>query len=252
MSTVAEAFRGVRAAIFAANRVKACQVVQIASPNVGDGKTVLSVNLAVSIAQSGKRVLLVDADLRRPTVSKILGVMRDEGFAMVLAEEIEVLDAIVPSGIPNLDILPGCSTSRSPADLITSPQLKDTIDFARERYDYVLLDTPALLAVTDGAAVAPFVDATILVVRITKNVRTFVEHALEILDTVQAHVLGIVVNTLQADNYTGLGRGYAYARFYKRDHVYFTEKSGLPATGNSEAGQNGSGKRKSRKTAVPQ
>jgi capsular exopolysaccharide synthesis family protein len=236
LSTVAEAFRGVRAAIFAAGREKTCQVVQIASPNVGDGKTVLTVNLAVSIAQSGKRVLLVDADLRRPSVSKVLGTPLDNGFAMVLAGEIEVLDAIVPSGIPNLDVLPGCGTSRSPADLITSPNLKETIDLARERYDYVLLDTPALLAVTDGAAVAPFVDATILVVRITKNVRTFVEHALEILNTVQAQVLGIVVNTLQADNYSGLGRGYPFARFYKRDHVYFTEKSLHKAADREENG----------------
>src|SRR5262249_27722877 len=160
--------------------------------NMGDGKTTLITNLAVSIAQSGRKVLLIDADLRRPRVHRTLGVTGQIGLAEVIAGTTELSMGIKPTAVPNLSVLPCGRRPPNPAGLLTSPRLEDVLDDARGSYDYVLVDSPPLLAVSDPCTVAPRVDGLLLTIRVTKNGRPAAERARDLLAGVKANCLGVV------------------------------------------------------------
>jgi capsular exopolysaccharide synthesis family protein len=210
-SIEAEAFRGVRTALLFGTHGEGHKVIQITSPNEGDGKTTLATNLAVSLCQSGRKVLLVDADLRRARAHRALGLPAGPGLASVIAGKTEPLEAILESGIPGLSLLPCGPLPPNPAELLTSPRFKELLDFLRERYDFILIDTPSLLAVTDPSVVAPRVDGVILTVRLTGNARPAAERAREILTTLGAKLLGVVVNGRDGRTGPPARSGYGYA-----------------------------------------
>jgi capsular exopolysaccharide synthesis family protein len=204
----AEAYRGVRTALYFSTHSEGHKVVQITSPNSADGKSTLSANLAVSIAQSGKRVVLVDADLRKPTVHKVFGVSSRLGLSSVIVGDATPEAAIQDSGLPGLSIIPCGPLPPNPAELLTSPRFDELLGLLRERYDFVIVDTPPLLAVTDPSVVAARVDGVLLTLRRNKNDRPTAERARQILTTLGANVLGVVVNALaRRDNGGGYG-GY--------------------------------------------
>ena len=170
-SIAAESYRGVRTALYFSDGGDGHKVLQFTSPAAGDGKSVLAANLAVSIAQSGKRTLLIDADLRKPQMHKIFSLSSSLGLTLVISGDVECADAIQDSSIPNLSVLPGGPAAASPAELLTSPRLVELLHLFREQYDYVLLDSPPVLAVTDASVVAHHVDGVVLVVRTSRNCR---------------------------------------------------------------------------------
>jgi capsular exopolysaccharide synthesis family protein len=215
-SVGAEAYRGVRTALYFSARGAGCKVIQITSPDPGDGKTTLAANLAVSIAQSGKKTLLIDADFRKPKQHKVFGISPKIGLATALMDEASVLDAAQPSGIPNLMVLPCGPVPPDPSELLTSPRFKELLDSLHGQYDFVLIDTPPLLAVTDPCAVAARVDGVLLVIRLSKSGRPHAERAKEILATLGATVLGVVVNGTSRETSSG---GYGYGYSYK-DYGY--------------------------------
>lgn len=212
-SRKAEVFRAVRTALYFNTRGEGHKVIQITSPNMGDGKTTLSTNLSVSVAQSGKRIILIDADFRRPRIHKIFGVGNDVGFTSVLTGQCELREAIQPSAIPGLSLLSSGPIPPNPAELLTSPRFKELIDELREQFDFVIVDTPPLLVVTDPCVVAPRVDGVLLCIRVAKNGRPVAERAREVLASLGANVLGVVVNgvSLFGQNY---GYGYSYGYQY--------------------------------------
>jgi capsular exopolysaccharide synthesis family protein len=193
-SVEAEAYRGVRTAIYFSTQGRQHKVIQITSPTVGDGKTVLAANLAVSIAQSGRKTLLIDADLHRPRLHQIFACSARVGLASVIAGETEFHAAVQPTDLPGLSLLPCGPLPSNPADLLTSPQLQQLLEQAGQEYDFVLVDTPAILAVTDPRIVAPLVDGVLLTFRMTNKNRPDVERAKEILADLHANLLGAVVN----------------------------------------------------------
>lgn len=206
----AEAFRGVRTALYFSTHGERHKVIQITSPNSGDGKSTLAANLAVSIAQSGKQVVLIDADLRKPRIHKVFGLSANVGLGSIIDGEAEPKDALQESCIAGLSILPCGPIPPNPAELLTSPRFKDLLDLLREQFDFVVIDTPPLLAVTDPSVVAPRADGVILAIRITKNGRPAAERAKEILATLGATVIGVVVNGV--DRNTG-PKGYGYGNY---------------------------------------
>src|SRR5690606_3725631 len=149
----AEAFRAIRTALYFSTRGAQHKVIQITSPHPGDGKSTLSSNLAVTIAQSGKKVIIVDADFRRPRVHKIFGVASDQGMSAAIAGEIDIADAIQPTPGANLDCLPCGPRPDNPSELLTSARFEELLAVLRQKYDFVLVDTPPVLAVTDPSAV---------------------------------------------------------------------------------------------------
>src|SRR5207244_2343842 len=130
----AEAYRAVRTALYFNSQGVGHQVIQVTSPNVSDGKSTLAGNLAVSIAQSGKRTIIIDADCRKPRVHKIFNVPSEIGLASVIAGTADLDAAIQPSLVPNLSVLPCGPRPANPAELLTSPRFKELLDLIRSRY----------------------------------------------------------------------------------------------------------------------
>lgn len=215
-SKISEAYRAVRTALFFSNRQRDIKVIQVTSPSPGDGKSTLALNLAVSIAQSGQKVLLVDADLRRPRQHKVVGENAEHGFAAVLRGDLAVAEAAIETQVPGLYFIPCGERPSNPAELLTSPKLPEFIEIARQQYDYVIIDSPPLLAVTDPSVIAPRVDAVVLTFRLRKNIKLTSDRARDILASVGAEILGVVVNGIGGQagygdyKYSKYGRNYAY------------------------------------------
>ena len=211
-SQVSEAFRAVRTALYFNTQGKQHSVIQVTSPTPGDGKSTLASNLAVSIAQSGKSVLLVDADMRRPRQHATFGISSKVGFATVLSGEDEWRKVMFEcEEIPGLTVMPCGAKPQNPAELSSSPQVKQLIEEMRAEFDFVIIDTPPLLAVTDPCPIAARVDGVILCLRIKKNVRVSAERATDMISNLGASCIGLVVNGVGAQS--GYGSQYTYGAY---------------------------------------
>ncbi len=218
-SLEAEAFRGVRTTLYFSGQHEGTKIIQVTSPNMGDGKTTLATNLAVSIAQSGKKILLIDADFRRPKLHRMFGVRAPVGLATVIQHDTELSDAIQKTPVPNLSILPCGPRPSNPAELLTSPRFKEVLEALRDKYDLILVDTPPLLAVSDPSVVASQVDGVLLTIRVSKNGRPSAERARDILATIEANVLGVIVNGIGNRGQEGYGAAH-YGYQYQYQYAY--------------------------------
>ena len=206
-SVESEVYRVARTSLLVANRKQSLQTMMMTSPQPGDGKSTTISNLAISFAGTRKRVLLIDADMRRPVISKLFGIDDHLGLADVLLGETSLEKATVASEVPGLDIMPNGLPTSVPAELLESHQMVKMLHDARRLYDLVLIDAPPLLAVADPAIIAPLVDSVILTVRITKNGRSPVEHAKRILKDIDVTPAAVIVNGVdsEAKSYYGYG-----------------------------------------------
>lgn len=214
---VSEAYRSVRTGLFFSNRTGDLKVIQVTSPVPGDGKSTLASNLAVTMAQSGRNVLLIDADFRRPRIAKLFSIDSDVGMATAVAGACELEDAIHASSIPFLSVMPGGKRPSNPAELLSSQRFADLLGALREKFDIVIVDTPPLLAVSDPSAIAAVVDGVVLTMRLRRNVKPLVTRAVRILESVDANLLGVVVNGVSQD--AGYGYNYGY-RDYRYAYQY--------------------------------
>ena len=234
-SSEAEGYRGVRTQIYFSTQGRGHQLIQVTSPNPGDGKSTLAANLAVSIAQSGKRVVLLDADFRKPRVHRLFGLpAADNGLASVVAGETTLLSALCPSSVPNLDLLPCGNRPANPAELLTSPAFHFVLVDLKAQYDFVIVDTPPILAVSDPMAVASRVDGIILVVRMTNRARPAAERAREQLGAIGANVLGVIVNgtgPAGRGSEAGYQYGYGYGYQYHYEYEYADHYDDEPSAG---------------------
>ncbi|QDV54770.1 Tyrosine-protein kinase wzc [Rosistilla oblonga] len=200
-------------------------VIQVTSPMPGDGKSTMTVNLAAAIAKAGKRVLLIDADLRRPTLYKLLGTQNANGLAEYLMGDAGLDEVAVPSEIERLDFISHGHHASEPAELLESFALERLIAEARQEYDFVFIDSPPLLAVADPLIIASLVDSVLLVVRVQKNGRRPVERSRELLASNKVKVAGVIVNGGErADKHFGYGEyvkpyEYGYATQYTRSYA---------------------------------
>ncbi|MAT73174.1 MAG: hypothetical protein CMJ58_27120 [Planctomycetaceae bacterium] len=208
-SKAAEVFRGLRTSVFFRSSQGDVRTIACTSPHKGDGKTTVLANLAVSIAQAGRSVLVVEADMRRPRLAAAFNLQANDGLAAVIADGAEPWDLVLASEVNNLSVLPCGDSPENPAELLTSPRFKEFLEVARDRFDYVLLDCPPVLAVADPCIVAGVADAIMLVVRTSRDSRPEAEHVKEMLDDVGANLLGAVVNCSDEGSATHAG-GYRY------------------------------------------
>lgn len=211
-SPEAEAFRTLRTALaFTAQETRR---LVISSAEPGDGKSTLAANLAVAFAQAGKRTLLIECDLRRPGLSRLFDYRGPHGLAEVLRGEGDVAamvaDHLLDCPIPMLHVLPAGPRRANPAELLASPRMSDVLAWAEGQYDQVLIDSPPILAATDAAVVARWVDGLALVVRPDKNPRTAVLRALDACRSLGVSVLGVVVNCAATE---GVEAGYEYVGY---------------------------------------
>ncbi len=196
-SPEAEACRSVRSTFFVRTGDANARIVQFTSAEPSDGKTTCIANLAISIAQAGKKVLLIDADLRRPMIHRLFGLREDIGLSETLSGDIELKDALQTTYIENLSILTAGVIPPKPAELLSSAKLHYLLGEAAREYDFVLIDSPPVLAVSDPFILAQSVDAVMLVVRMHKNRRPSIKRALEQFEAHGIDLLGTIANGLQ-------------------------------------------------------
>ncbi|HEV8701442.1 MAG TPA: polysaccharide biosynthesis tyrosine autokinase [Candidatus Polarisedimenticolia bacterium] len=212
-SKIAEAFREIRTALLVSQPGGAPRTILIASTQPGEGKTAVSLNLAITLAQMGKRVLLVDGDLRRPRLHKLLEVENVRGLSNYLSGAGTIWPEPCNTGVPGLDIIPSGPIPPNPADLLDTErfgQLQSELE--AHRYDHVIYDSPPILAVADPAIMAGRIEAVLVVVHAGVTGKDALGHAARKLAQVKAKVLGCVLN--QVDLSQQGYYGYGYKRYY--------------------------------------
>jgi capsular exopolysaccharide synthesis family protein len=186
-----------------------------------EGKTTISANSALVLAQRGSRVLLVDADLRRPGIEKLFGFRSHGGLSTLISGVDKIEDVIVPyAQVPNLWILPAGPIPPQPVELLGSTVMKDYIARWRDEFDHIIIDTPPCLSVTDAVVLSPEADRVILVARAGKTTKPALRRACGLLLNVNARVMGIVLNALDLRSGDGYHDGY-----YGRYGHYYNETS---------------------------
>jgi capsular exopolysaccharide synthesis family protein len=238
-SPESESFRTLRTAL-TLTHPDAHQIV-VTSAEPGDGKTTTLANLAVCYAQAEKRTLLIDADLRRPGLTALMGMRGPRGLSEVLRSEIDVSQLapahIQASGVNGLDILPSGPRPQDPAELLGGPRFSQLLAWAETIYDLILIDSPPTLATTDTAIIGRLVDGVILVVQPVKNRRRLVTRVVERLELMKIPILGLVVNRTGSNaergyygyhNY-GYGYGYGYGEEYGNEEKATPENAGREA-----------------------
>ncbi len=219
----AEAFRTLRTNLQFADVDDPPRVITITSALPAEGKTTTACNVALTLAQSGARVVLVEGDLRKPAVGKYLGISNAAGLTNVLAGQHELRDVLVSYQRDTLAVLPSGPTPPNPSEMLGSQQMRQLLGQLAAGFDVVIIDAPPLLPVTDAAVLAAAADGAILVIRHGKSRREEVERAAQALTSVNAKVLGTVLNFAprkkRRGGYDGYGYGYGYGEQGRPDIV---------------------------------
>ena len=197
-SGVAEAFRTFRTTIHFSPRGGQTKVIMVTSPALGDGTSTVASNLAIAIAQGGKRTILIDADCRKPGQHQIFGASSQRGLSTLLGGDASAdgraVMPVVPTGIDHLDLMPAGPQPDNPSELLSSRRFARVIARLREHYDQIIIDTPPTVPVSDSRIISTVVDGYVLVLSPGKSGRKTARQATELLASVGATPLGLVVN----------------------------------------------------------
>lgn len=206
-----EAYRVIRTSIQFAQAGKELKTLAVTSCTPNDGKSMTAANLAVVLTQAGKSVLLIDCDMRNPTVHKNFNLSNKVGLSSCISMGTALSDAVQKTSIEGLYALTGGVIPPNPSELLGSEQMKNVLQRAKEQYDYVLIDTPPVMPVTDALIVSRFVDGMIFVIA---SAEIKVEMARDVknqLVNAGANILGVVLNKVRSEHH---GYGYGYYYYY--------------------------------------
>jgi capsular exopolysaccharide synthesis family protein len=216
-STAAEAYRALRTSVLLSAAGSPPKMILVTSSQPGEGKTTTCINTAISLAQLGASVLIIDCDLRKPTTHKVFEVDHVLGLSTYLSRDVTVDGLIQKLPINNVSLLPCGPIPPNPAELISSEKMRNMLAMLSERYDHILIDSPPLINVTDPVILSRMVDGVILVVHGGKSTRYVVCRARQELASVGAKIFGVVLNNvdLRHEGYDD----YYYARYsYGYEH----------------------------------
>jgi polysaccharide biosynthesis transport protein len=200
-SQMAESYRALRTSLLLTSVGAPPKTILITSALPREGKTTTSINTAVVLAQKGTRVLLIDADLRRPSIHKTLGLGPRLGLSNVLTGGATLQQATIRSSVlPNLYILPAGTPPPNPSELMASAQMIDLLAELRDHYDHVIVDTPPTLSVTDAVVLSTRADAVVLVIRSAQTTKPALRRSRDILAQVNARVAGVLLNAVNLDS----------------------------------------------------
>jgi capsular exopolysaccharide synthesis family protein len=198
-----EAFRSLRTSLLLSTADRPPSTLLVSSTQPGEGKTTIATNLAIALAQVGQRVLLVDADLRSPSLHKLFRIREKVGLVSYLAGQQDWRTVVRPSGLPDLDLIFCGPIPPNPSDLLSSRNMGALIRSAREQYDFIILDSAPMLALADSRILATQVSGVLLVVKNATIPREQVKQALSGMRSVGANVIGVALNRVDLDT-----RGY--------------------------------------------
>ena len=217
-SVVAEAYRTLRTSILFSSMQRGLHTIMVASANAGEGKSTTAANLAVVLADSGKRVVLISADLRKPRLHRFFGLDNEPGLSTALSGESTVWDALQAPKVENLRVMASGPVPGRPTELLQSEGMGELLADLRDVSDFVIIDTSPILPVADALVLAPLVDGVLLVADASITTRSAVTHTRELLDQVDAPLVGAVFNDYDPARDRG-GAGY-YGYGYRRDRYY--------------------------------
>jgi polysaccharide biosynthesis transport protein len=220
-SQMAESYRALRTSLLLTSLGGPPKVILITSALPQEGKTTTSINTAIVLAQKGTRVLLIDADLRRPSIHKTLGMGPKTGLSNVLTGNATLQQGVVRSNIlPTLFVLTAGTPPPNPAELLASSNMKDILAELREQYDHIIVDTPPTLSVTDAVVMSTRADAVVLVIRSGQTTKQALRRARDLLMQVNARVAGVLLNAVDL---TSPDYYYYYEYQGKYGHRYYQE-----------------------------
>lgn len=197
-SMMAESFRHVRTKLQHTASLDTTRSIMVTSPSPGDGKTTVACNMAAGLALNGRRILLVDANFRRPEIHKIFGLPNEAGFSNVLNAEVSFDEVLRETQVPNLAVMSAGPKPMNPAELFESQLLIDFIERALEEFDHVIFDSGPIMVVAEAQAMAPRVDGVVSVVRAKTNNRGLLQRMRDELRRTKAEHLGVVLNAVRA------------------------------------------------------
>lgn len=195
---VAEAYKSLRTNVmFSLTGESESKVILFTSSMQGEGKSITAANLAISFAQYNKRTLLIDCDLRRPKLARLMGITGETGLSNILMQPKLSEKAILDTKEPNMKVMLAGDIPPNPSELLGSSRMKALLDALREKFDYIILDTPPINVVTDAMVLCPQVDGALFVVRSGKAERGGVKRGVDQLEYAGAKLLGFVLNDVK-------------------------------------------------------
>jgi succinoglycan biosynthesis transport protein ExoP len=211
--TFAEAFRAVRTNVLYSSPEAGAKSLLITSTGTGEGKTVVASNLAISLAQTGQRVVLIDADMRRPRLHHVFDVGQEPGLSNLIVGNAKAAEAIVKTGVPQLWMVAAGHLPPNPADLLESKRFKDFIEGLSEQFDWIVIDSPPVMPVTDPAIIARIAHEVLFVIGAEMVSRQAAQHAIDQLEGPRSRLVGAVLNKANLE-----GNSYYYSAYYNRQY----------------------------------
>lgn len=217
-SSVAESCRAIRTNLMFLSAEKRIKTVVITSAGPQEGKTITVTSLAISLAQTGKKTLIVDTDMRKPRIHKAFNIENSNGISTYLISDISLPDIVKPSGINNLFVCPCGPIPPNPAELMYTQRFKEFVREAKDSYDIVLFDSPPVAAVTDGVVISKIVDGVIIVGKAKKTTKDALLQVKKQLRDVNAHIIGMILNEIDLESKE---YNYYYYSYYYRHYGYY-------------------------------
>ncbi|HEX5475286.1 MAG TPA: polysaccharide biosynthesis tyrosine autokinase [Vicinamibacterales bacterium] len=218
----AEAFRGVRTNVLFSSAEEGSRSIVVTSTGPGEGKTTVAVNLAVGFAQAGQRVLLIDADMRRPRVHDVFGQSQEPGLSNLMVGNAKASESVRKCTVPNLWVLTAGRIPPNPAELLGSVRFRDFLGSLKEHFDWVIIDSPPVMAVTDATIAANSASGVVFVVGAEMTSRHAAKTAIEQLAHGRVHFVGAVLNRVELEK-----NAYYYSHYYRREYgAYYQQAVG--------------------------
>jgi len=218
-SPISESYRSLRTSLMytSKNQKNECQIILVSSSGPGEGKTTTIANLAITYANLGKRVLLIDSDLRKPVLHKVFKVDKTPGLTSVLTENASAQEVLRKTEIENLNLITSGVTPPNPSELLDSNKMKEFLDEYKKDFDIILFDSPPLIAVTDAYILMKYVDQFVMVVRAGVTQKGALNRALTAIEHTDFNISGVVMNAMTEEYSYGAGYYYNYYQYYYGD-----------------------------------
>lgn len=223
---IREAYKTTRTNImFSLASKEGCKVIIVTSSIPGEGKTLTTINTALTFAQTGARVLLIDGDLRKSKIHKYMNVDNSVGLSNLLGSFASVDECIKRSEEHNLDYITTGHTPPNPLELLSSQKMMDTIEFLKTKYDYIFIDTPPVNVVADATAISSMSDGILFVVRYKYTTQDMLSKAISSIEFVDGKILGFLLNDVDLAHFTYSAKSrygkYSYRNYYYYSNYYY-------------------------------